>query len=214
MKPGSGIYAGGGTARWRVRRVKNMKNNWAVAICAVLAIISVGSAISTTFIKPKFISVDLMAALVGVLSLLVTVLAVFLALNYLMLENRIKREVQEEITRIKSDMEKQMNDINCAVQAYFTYANSGDFIVSSLHGRLIGCLDGLKIESKSQKKHAVDTILKEFMDLIPNLSEEESYLPIGTKSEYLSFIKKMDDPRADEIYKFVLQLPERTAPEN
>ena len=191
-----------------------MKNNSAVAWCAVLAIISVVSAISTTFVKPKFISVDLMAALVGVLSLLVTVLAVFLALNYLMLENRIKREVQEEITKIKSDMEKQMNDINCAVQAYFTYANSGDFIVTSFHGRLIGCLEGLKIESKSQGKHAVDTIFKEFMNLISNLSKEESYLPIGTKSEYLSIIKKFDDPRADKIYEFVLQLPERNEPES
>lgn len=211
MKPGSGIYAGGGTSLWRVRRVKLgiMKNNLAVAICSVLAVICIGCAVSAAFVKNEFISVDLMAALVGVLSLLVTVLAVFLALNYAMLEKRIKREVQEEIVQIKSDMEKQIHDMNCAVQAYFNYANSGNFIVSSLHGRLIGCLDGLKIESKSQKKHAVDTILKEFIDLMPKLSEQESYLPFGAKSEYLSIIRKLDDPRADKIYEFVLQLPER-----
>ena len=132
-----------------------MRKNLAIAICGIFAIICVGSAIGMYYVKTVPMEIDLMAALVGVLAVLVTVLALFLAVNYIVLEKRIqsnmnkeisemKRNFEKEIALVKSELNEQINDMNCAVRAYFTYANSGNFIVSSRHGRLMGCLDGLK----------------------------------------------------------------------
>lgn len=191
------------------KNIRIMKNSLAVAICSVLAVICIGCAISTAFVKSEFISIDLMAALVGVLSLLVTVLAVFLAINYILLERRILDNVNKKIGQIKSDVDNQVHDMNCAVKAYFTYADSGEFIVSSLHGRLVGCLKSLKIESESQNRYALDVIIKEFVNLIPSLDENESYLPLGTKKDYLSMLRKIDHPQIDDIYSFVSSLPEQ-----
>lgn len=51
-----------------------MRKNFAIAICGIFAIICVGSAIGMFYVKTEPMNIDLMAALVGVLSILVTVL--------------------------------------------------------------------------------------------------------------------------------------------
>lgn len=196
-----------------------MRKNLAIAICGIFAIICVGSAIGMYYVKTEPMEIDLMAALVGVLAVLVTVLALFLAVNYIVLEKRIqsnmneeisemKRNFEKEIALVKSELNEQINDMNCAVRAYFTYANSGNFIVSSRHGRLMGCLDGLKEEAKSKQKHSLNTIISQFMTLIPILEDREKYLPDGTKKEYLKIIKWTEHPDIEAIYDFVYNLPE------
>lgn len=196
-----------------------MRKNLAIAICGIFAIICVGSAIGMYYVKTVPMEIDLMPALVGVLAVLVTVLALFLAVNYIVLEKRIqsnmnkeisemKRNFEKEIALVKSELNEQINDMNCAVRAYFTYANSGNFIVSSRHGRLMGCLDGLKEEAKSKQKHSLNTIISQFMSLIPILEDKEKYLPDDTKKEYLKIIKWTEHPDIDTIYDFVYNLPE------
>jgi len=214
MPVGTLLYRG-----FAIFKINTMRKNLAIAICGIFAIICVGSAIGMYYVKTVPMEIDLMAALVGVLAVLVTVLALFLAVNYIVLEKRIqsnmnkeisemKRNFEKEIALVKSELNEQINDMNCAVRAYFTYANSGNFIVSSRHGRLMGCLDGLKEEAKSKQKHSLNTIISQFMSLIPILEDKEKYLPDDTKKEYLKIIKWTEHPDIDTIYDFVYNLPE------
>ena len=78
-----------------------MRKNLAIAICGIFAIICVGSAIGMYYVKTVPMEIDLMAALVGVLAVLVTVLALFLAVNYIVLEKRIQSNMNKEISECK-----------------------------------------------------------------------------------------------------------------
>lgn len=191
---------------------------WKKSIPVVCVIICIGC-LCVAFVKKSPMSFDLMSALVGVLSTLVTVLAVFLAINYFVFENRIKeyvrivvgdieRKVDSEAGSIKAEIESQINDIDHSVKAHFFYADSGDFYVHSRHGRLIGCLNGLKEEETSKRKYALNSIMEKFVSLIPNLNENEKYLPANTKKDYLNAIKFIDHPDIDTIYDFVYTLRE------
>ena len=65
-----------------------------------------------------------------------------------------------------------------------------------------------KEEEASKQKYALDAIMEEFVALIPRLREDERYLPIGTKQEYLNVIRHIDHPDINTILNFVCGLNE------
>lgn len=187
----------------------------------VLSIVSVVLSV-TAVVRCEPMDFDAVALLASIISIPVAVLAIFLAINYLVFEKKMKeyvkntvddleRRVNSETGTIKAELESQVEDITHAVKSYFIYANSGSFIVSSMHSRLIGCLDGLKEEEVSKRKYALDAIMEEFVTLIPKLRESECYLPIGTKQEYLNAIRHINHPDINTILDFVCRLNEKCA---
>ena len=190
------------------------KINCVLGLSIMSAVLSV-----TAVVRCEPMEFDAVALLASIISIPVAVLAIFLAINYLVFENKMKeyvkstvsdleRRVNSETGTIKAELESQVKDITHAVKSYFIYANSGSFIVSSMHSRLIGCLEGLKEEEASKQKYALDAIMEEFVALIPRLREDERYLPIGTKQEYLNVIRHIDHPDINTILNFVCGLNE------
>ena len=74
-----------------------MRKNFAIAICGIFAIICVGSAIGMFYVKTEPMNIDLMAALVGVLSILVTVLIGFQIANYFFAKDYLLKVINEKV---------------------------------------------------------------------------------------------------------------------
>lgn len=72
-----------------------MRKNLAIAICGIFAIICVGSAIGMYYVKTEPMEIDLMAALVGVLSILVTVLIGFQIANYFFAKDYLLKVIND-----------------------------------------------------------------------------------------------------------------------
>lgn len=160
-------------------------------------------------VEPENLGFDYIGAIVGVLSLLVTVIAIFLAINYVVIEKRIKNDIEKDIACIKEDFKQQANDLNYAVKAYFIYSLSGNYLVLSRHSQLIGILDSLNEEVHSKHKYAANLLIDVFIALTKVLNKNDCYIPIGSKRKYLSMLKGFDHPKIDMIYDFVSKLEEK-----
>lgn len=101
-----------------------MRKNLAIAICGFFAILCVGSAIGMCHVKTEPMNIDLMASLVGVLSILVTVLIGFQIVNYFYAKDYLLKTINEKVDAKLGKITHTIKGILCTQETNFIFIHS------------------------------------------------------------------------------------------
>lgn len=181
-----------------------LKNNLSPFVCVISALVCIISAVSIIFVKKEPMDVDWVSVLVGILSFLVTVLAILQAVNYIWFEKKMRISLNKLESQLRNDFHRSEDDLRIAVRAYYLMLNSSESYVASFRSKIQGILDALLEDSKSNGHIATKDILNDLYDLIKNVHDSDKYIDTTKKLKYIATLQGIDDERITEICEFVL----------
>lgn len=176
-----------------------MRKNLAIAICGIFAIICVGSAIGMYYVKTEPMEIDLMAALVGVLSILVTVLIGFQIANYFFAKDYLLKVINEKV-------DAKLGKITHTIKGYSLYARDKFYF----HSFFINAFD-LYMEALNEviiggDAESIDYIASKVIMVIEEMEKQNKcYIMAMYKLNYIKIANKLKGENCDRILNFILE---------
>lgn len=185
-----------------------MRKNLAIAICGFFAILCVGSAIGMCHVKTEPMNIDLMAALVGVLSILVTVLIGFQVINYFMIKDIIVRHVDKQVY-------KKVGNINHTIKGYMLYAKDVFYFRNYMVQAFDVYMQALEETIIGGDKEAIEFMESKVVMVIDAIKKKNTgYILVGYRKYYIKVLSNLKTNKSDYILNFVLEAKELDAERN
>jgi len=181
-----------------------LKRNLVPFICVTSASVCTIAAISIVFVKKEPMDIDWMSVLVGILSFLVAILAIFQAINYFWFEKKMHKSLNGLEAQLRNDFHKSENDLRIAVRAYYLMLSGDESFIESYRGIIQGMLDALIEDSKSDGHIATNDILNDLYDLIQKADDNDKYIDTSKRLKYIAVLQAIKDDRITEICEFIL----------
>lgn len=176
-----------------------MRKNLAIAICGFFAILCAGSAIGMCYVKTEPMNIDLMASLVGVLSILVTVLIGFQIVNYFYAKDYLLKTINEKV-------DAKLGKITHTIKGYSLYARDQFYF----HSFFINAFD-LYMEALNEviiggDTESINYIASKVIMVIEEMEKrKECYIMKMYKLKYIRIADKLKGKNSDRILKFILK---------
>lgn len=170
-----------------------MKKNFIPAIISVIAaIICVAAAVSIIYIKKEPMSFDLMAGLVGILSLLVTALIGWQIFNFIFIKQEVSKLIKEEI-------EYSFRDFNHILKGVVNVSNSKAFFMGMMPQALDDNMIALEsiLQSKNQELilFALDVVMNNLNEIKKDMEAREKVeIWENRKPKYLFLLEQTNHP--------------------
>lgn len=185
-----------------------MRKNLSIAICGVFTLICIGSVVGMLHVKTEPMEVDLMAAYVGVLSILVTILIGFQIINYFMIKDIIVRHVNKQVY-------KKVGNINHTIKGYVLYAKDVYYFKNYMVQAFDVYMQALEEAIIGGDKEAIEFIESKVLMAISAIKKKNSgYILKGYRKYYIKVVSKLNTSNADSIMNFVLEAKEMDAERN
>lgn len=178
-----------------------MKKDLSVTICFIASIICIGSLITVAFYKTEPMKLDLMSSLVGILSLLVTVLIGWQIFNFIYIKDEVKK-------LIRTQVEDSFNDLEPILKGMITLGVSKAFfageMVQAMDDNFIALESILKSRNSKLIEIALDVIMNNLYRIKRDMEASKKFEVFrDQKPKYISLIRKTDHFYKDELISFI-----------
>lgn len=179
-----------------------MRKNLSAVVCGVFALISIGSVIGMYNVKSEPMSVDLMAGLVGILSILVTILIGFQIVNYFFVRDKIRDEVNKLIA-------DNTGNIIHTIKGLTLYARENSFVMGFTCSAFDVYMESLNEVIIGGDSSSIDFIVDKVIMAINRMEENKKrYIYRDEKKNYIKTVCKLKHKEEERIMNFILNAGE------
>lgn len=175
-----------------------MRKNLSIAICGVFTLICIGSVVSMLRVKTEPMEVDLMAAYVGVLSILVTILIGFQIVNYFYARDYLIKTIDDKV-------DSRLGNIVHTIKGYTLYARDQFYFHSFLTNAFDLYMEALDEVIIGGDMESINFISGKVIMVIEEMEKRKiCYIMKMYKMKYVKIASKLKGDNADRILGFIL----------
>lgn len=187
--------------------------NKSLAISCCSLIVSVIS-ICISLFRSDYITIEWASFLIGVLSLLVTVLAIYLAVNYIYFEKRVCETINNKTDGIRSEMNKEMQLLDHTITGISITVDTihGNYYRNEIEIALERFMIALNELSQSKHDYGIDLTMQYLYGI--KLQEEKSKYPMlditkEEKEKYVNILMRIKHKYTLDIIGFINNIKEK-----